>query len=154
MPVLKNDGISNRLPTQPTQGVYGGNDRVLFLELCRDQLFTTAGGAGYVAHLLVNAPPGLPPYIQDIVGHAYGRAFSSNFKYKVTGDKSYDGMDWTAFNTTVLTEQTSGGTKISSTPHSDRSDYGLHIRFRVEVNDTGSRESGVLSVVLAIRLWQ
>lgn len=95
---------------------------------------------------------GLGPHIQDIVVHALGRAFSTNFGYKVTAERSYDGETWTAFSADILSAQTTTGYKLSSA-YSTRGDLGLMIRFRVEVNDGGAKEVGTLSITAAIRLW-
>ena len=96
---------------------------------------------------------GIGPSIQDIVIHVLGRTFSSNFKYKVTAERSYDGETWTAFAADVLNEQTTVGYKISSA-YSTRTDLGLMIRFLISVSDTGSKEIGTLSVSVSIRLYQ
>lgn len=121
--------------------------------LCEEETFTTTGaGATYVARPVGPVLDGLGPYIQDIVVHAYGRAFSTGFGYKVTAERSYDGETWTPFSADLLSAQTATGYRPLSA-YSTRGDFGLMIRFKVEVNDGGAKEIGTLSITVAIRLW-
>lgn len=129
--------------------------RVVFVEVCSERQFTTKGDGSWVTYLLVPDLAHLGPYIQDIETHVFGSNFSNNFKYKVTGEKSYDARTWSSFTTELLSSQTGAGYVIPTSPHSDRTDYGLHIRISVQVSDTSAaKEIGTLSVMLAIRLWQ
>ena len=141
-------------------GIYtlggGGNSslpRVLTLELCRERQFTTtgAGGATFTTHVLASDLAGIGPAIEDIVVHIYGRGFSANFTYRITAQKSYDGVDWTNFSAALLAATTASGNQISNA-YTTRIDFALHLRFLVEVTDTGAKEVGCLSVSLAIRL--
>lgn len=127
--------------------------RVLTLELCRERQFTTTGGGGSVwtTHVLVSDLAGVGPAIEDIVVHIYGRGFSTNFTYRIIAQKSYDGVDWSAFASALVASTTASGNTISSA-YSTRTDFGLHIRFIVEVTDVGAKEIGCLSISLAIRL--
>ena len=121
------------------------------VELANQQQFVTTGAGAYAAHYVGPILKGLGFHIDDMIAHAVGKNFSTNFKYKITAEKSYDGDSWTGFSAAVLTEQTTATYVVSST-HSTRSDYGIQIRFRIEVSDTGSKEVGVLSATVAIRL--
>lgn len=126
---------------------------VLTFELCDEETFTSPGATSYLARPVGPVLDGLGPHIQDIVVHVLGRVFSSNFKYKVIAERSYDGEAWTVFSADVLSEQTTTGYKISSA-YSTRSDLNVMIRFLIAVSDTGSKEIGTLSASVAIRLWQ
>lgn len=156
---MKNNDLTPSIRSNSGSGRRGGggDSRVVFVEVCAERQFTTKGDGSWVAYLLVADIPWLGPYIQDVETHVFGANFSGagNFKYRVTGQKSYDAREWANFSTALLGQQTATGYVISSTPHSDRTDYGLHIRIQVEVSDTGAaKEIGTLSVTLAIRLWQ
>lgn len=126
---------------------------MIVIELCSEEQFTSNGTSTYVGRPIGAAIDGGGPGIQDIVVHVLGRAFSTGFKYKVTAERSYDGETWSAFSSDLLGEQTTTGYKISSA-YSTRTDMGLMIRFKIETSDSGAKEIGVLSVSVAIRLFQ
>jgi len=125
--------------------------KVLLVELCDEEPFTTIGTTTYTYHIRGGVLRDVGPSIEDIVVHANGRNFSSVFKYKVIGQYSYDGETWTDFAADLLTQQTTSGAKIGSA-YSTRTDFGLRIRFKVAVIDAGAKENGVLSVTVAVKL--
>ena len=127
--------------------------RVILVEICTELQFITSGSGSYVARPIGPVLSGLGPWIQDLVVHANGRAFSTNFAYKVTAERSYDGETWSAFSGEVLSEQTTTGYKVSSA-YTTRTDFGLMVRFKVETDDAGAKEVGTLSITVAVRLWQ
>lgn len=138
----------------PGATVLGGQlPRVLTIELCRErQVTTNGGGAGvWTSHILLSDLAGIGPAVEDLVIHAYGRSFSANFTYRVTAQKSYDGVDWTNFAAAILPSTTAAGNTISN-PYTTRTDLGLHLRLLLEVSDNGAKQVGALSVTLAIRL--
>jgi hypothetical protein len=129
-----------------------GGQKVILVELCDERSFTTLGGGAYANSIVGPVLKDMGPFIEDIVVHANGRNFSTNFKYKILGQYSYDGETWTNFASDVLSEQTTTGTKISSA-YSTRTDLGLRIRFKIGVNDTAAaKETGTLSVTVAIKV--
>lgn len=128
-----------------------GNQKVLFVELCDERTWNTIGSASYNNFIVGPILKDVGPLVEDIVVHALGRNFSTNFKYKVIGQYSYDGETWTTFAADLLSEQTTTGAKISSA-YSTRTDFGLRIRFKIGVNDTGAKETGTLSVMIAVKL--
>lgn len=149
--------IASNRTSRASKSVRGLADRrdarVITVEICEELTFTSAGTGAYVSKPIDPVLDGLGPEIQDLVVHVLGRAFSANFKYKVTAERSYDGEVWTAFAAELLSEQTTTGYKTSSA-YSTRTDFGLLIRFKVETSDAGAKEIGTLSITVAIRLFQ
>jgi hypothetical protein len=138
---------------EPTDAVVGaGNQKILMIELCDERAFTTLGSGAYANSIVGPQLKGVGPFVEDLVVHANGRNFSTNFKYKIIGQYSYDGETWTTFAGDLLSEQTTTGAKISSA-YSTRTDFGLRIRFKIGVNDTGAaKETGTLSVTIAVKI--
>lgn len=125
---------------------------VILVELCLDRQFTTPGTSTFVAYQTGPVITGIGPQIEDIVIHAIGRNFTANFAYKVTAEYSYNGKAWTAFSTDVLPVQSASGNKIGAA-FTTRTNFGLQIRFQIEVTDSGASEVGELSITAAIRLF-
>lgn len=132
----------------------GGDRSLVMVELLSDQAFSSIGSGSWSGIIAGPVIRGLGPQILDIAIHGFGRGWSAGFKYKVVADKSYDGDQWYPFSGDLLGPTTSAAYIISATPHAVRGDFGLYIRFRVEVSDGGGgvKEVGFLSVTAAIRL--
>jgi len=126
--------------------------KVMLIELCDEEQFATNGAGAWVSNYRGPWLKGMASNVEDIVVHANGRSFSANFQYRVSAEYSYDGETWTTFASVILTAQTTTGAKIGAA-YSDRTQFGPMIRFKVGVNDSATaKESGVLSVTIAIKL--
>lgn len=92
------------------------------------------------------------PHLEDLVIHAELENKTTNFKYRVAGEYSYDGVNWQSFSSDVLTEQTSNGYVVGAA-FNTRTDLGMHVRFKLGLADTGSQEQGDLSISVAFKYW-
>lgn len=138
--------FSNWLSDHAQQGSRGqrpaaapyGNRKVVVIPLCIDRQFTSL--ALTYKYFLVGPRvlANVGPQLQDIVGQARGKDFTTNFKWKLVGDKSVDGEVWEQFGTVIIPEQTAAG-QVVATPHAARTDYANNIRFALGVcNVSGS----------------
>lgn len=130
-----------------------GTSPVVELVLATDEQFMVTGTT-YQDHIVGPVVQGIGPHLEDIVVHARGRSFSSNFRYKVRMQWSYDADDWQPGTPVDLLGEQSITTPVISTPYTTRTNFGIYIRFLISVvsGDTGTA-NGNLSVTVALRLF-
>lgn len=129
----------------------------LLYELCEDRVFaatTLVGAVAYDEYVLTGEEfASMGPAIVDVVVHAEGLSFSSNFTYDVVLQYKYKYGAWTSVP--LLTLQSSGTYAISS-PYTTRSSFGMQCRIvlRTQVSaGSSATQHGTLSVSAAVRLY-
>ena len=131
--------------------------RVLVFEIMAEQPVVTSGSTSYV-YTTITSPElaELAPYIEDIQVVAELKEVSTNFRFKVIGQKSYRGDAWTDFAADVLAEQSAAASPINGSVYATRSDLsGPKIRLRLGIkNQAGTAvETGTISMILIVRLY-
>ena len=129
--------------------------KVIVISLCTDRQFTTQGTQTYKYFVVgPRALFNIGPHIEDIVGQARGKDFTTYFNWKLTGEKSVDGDLWEQFGTGIIAVQTGAG-QIVAPAHTARADYANNIRFVIGVatSSGGAAEIGNLTAYAAIKFW-
>jgi len=90
------------------------------------------------------------PHIDSLRVYATGQTFAAGFKYKVTGEHSYDGSTWTAFAGDVFAEINAVGNVVGAV-YSTTSDFGPHMRFTLQTYANVAGTGGTISLMLALR---
>jgi len=137
------------------RGLQPSTRKVLVIPLCIERQFTSTSttprfyvvGPRYLA--------GVGPLVEDITAQGRGKDFSSQFNWKLVGEKSVDGEAFAAFTGgDLITTQAAAGSVVG-TPHVTRTDYMLNLRFAVGVlNGSGANtETGNLTAYAALKSW-
>lgn len=158
--MLKQSEGSSSRPRSASRPALSGT---LVLDLLDDaQLTTSATGGSWDMFVLTDAEfEGLGPGIVDIVLHAEGRTFSTDFRYRVRlQTRKLDGS-WGDPPGGVAVYLLGGSPAIQSpvpiisTPFNDRTKLGLAIRLVLEVqNNTNANTVGAcLTMSAAVRLY-
>ena len=131
--------------------VRGGGSPVMEIELCRDRLFvsTSASDEKTIVGPVLEQ---VGPQIEDIVIHARGRSFTTNFDYQIELEWSYDGEIWASYILLSYAESTAN--PVIGSVKNDRSKFGRLIRFVIKVKGAASETNqGSLSATAAVRLF-
>lgn len=142
-------------------GLLGGGalPRILVLDLLDERQYTTKGTDSYVYYLLTDEDfSGLGPNIEDIQVIAELKDSTSDFRFKVKGQKSYRGETWTDFGGDVLGEQSAAASPIPGNVYSTRTDLACpRIQLLLGIkNATGvsTLQTGVLSLMVIIKFFK
>jgi len=97
--------------------------RILIIDAVSERQFTTRGSDMYAYYVITGADfQELGPYIEDLQVVAELKDTTTNFRFKVKGQKSFLGQAWTDFSTDLLGEQTTAASPINGSAYSTRSE--------------------------------
>jgi hypothetical protein len=91
--------------------------------------------------------------IEGITTHYKLADATANFKFKLRGTWSIDGLNWEVFTSDLMSEVTADDQGISS-EYTTKTDFGRRIRFELGTRDGGAVEHGVVTVAVALRFYQ
>ncbi len=137
-------------------GLRPGANLVLTLAMAEPFSASATNTSGFFNEYVVTGEEfeRLGPAIQDIVIHAEGSNFTSNFSYDVVLQYKYELGNWSTVS--LLGIQT-GTTYVISTPFVDRVKLGMRIRvlIRTQITSVGGAtpQTGTLNVTAAVRLY-
>lgn len=143
---------------QPPSGVGGRMQKILVLDLVDQKQYVTRGSDTWVYYTVTDPEfERLGPYIEDLLVGAELMDNTTNFRFKVVGEKSYRGDSWLAFAGDVLAEQTTAASPIVGTAYTTRGDLAApRIRLRIGVRNAAgitTIENGVVSLYVVLKFW-
>lgn len=127
----------------------GNSQKVMIVELCRRRQFIANVAATWVDQQVSDVLANYGPNVESLRIYAYGEDFAAGFQYRVNGEYTNDGTNWTAFVSSVLPGVAAAGNYVGN-PYSTTSDFGLNLRFKVGTQATSGGTGGTLTLFLAI----
>ena len=124
------------------------NGPVQIVKVAEKKAITTVATNFQTAH--TTTPVMWGAYVESITAHVLVDDYSGAFTYKITGEYSVDGVTWTAFSGDVLSQQQITGTGNDiGTAYTTVTDFGLRLRFNLEVKGSTGGAGATLTVALA-----
>lgn len=128
-------------------------DVLIFDLLDGEHYQTSGGGAGGTNIILDKEFHGLGPQLAGMTIHGFLEEVTSNFSLSVRGQYSFNGRLWQDFTSPFLTMTGAGGSPVQaiSDEYTDTSEFGLRLRFKINISDNNTIQSAVVSLKVAMR---